>query len=365
MPYLQEPEIGNALRYARSDHSIPIPRPAFDSTLGVVSACRGCHTDRSVAALEQQTRDWYGTLKPHPRAVAALLRAPTVADESDAAELLLVPEEQHAPALVAALAHFAERYLEPDMPSLSNVTRRRLEALGAHADIDVRALALAALHYAAGNTTSVRRVLGERLTSAGGDEWPLRRRWSVVLGFFADQLRARGNLPGAVTVYRKAREIDPTSARVLLNLGIAQNENGDPAAAVQSFRESLTIDPLQPLAHVNMGIALEAQNDLSQAAAAYQRALTLNEREPLAYFNLGNVFVKRDSLDAALRMYQRARELDASIAPAHFMVARILAQRGAVRDALAAVDHGLEFDRSNSDAIALRDQLRQATRLTP
>ena len=362
MPYLQEPEIGTALRYARSDHSIPIPRPAFDSTLGVVSACRGCHTDRSVAALEQHTRDWYGTLKPHAPAVAALLRAPAVADESDAAKLLLVPEEQHAPALVAALAHFAERYLEPDMPSLSNVTRRRLEALGAHADIDVRALALASLHYAAGNTTSVRRDLGERLTSAGGDEWPLRRRWSVVLGFFADQLRARGNLSGAVAVYRKAREIDPTSSRVLLNLGIAQNENGDPAGAVQSFRESLTIDPLQPLAHVNMGIALEAQNDLSQAAAAYQRALALNEREPLAYFNLGNVFVKRDSLDAALRMYQRARELDASISPAHFMVARILAQRGSVREALTAVEHGLEFDRSNADAIALRDQLRQATR---
>ncbi len=358
MPYLQEPEIGNTLRYARSDHSIPIPRPAFDSTLGVVSACRGCHTDRSVAALEQQTREWYGTLKPHPRAVAALLRAPAVGDEGDAAGLLLVPEEQHAPALVAALAHFAERHLEPDMPSLSGAARRRLEALGAHADIDVRALALASLHYAAGNSGPVRRVLAERLTSAGEGEWRLRRRWSVVLGFFADQLRARGNLPAAVTVYRKAQEIDPTSARVLLNLGIAENENGDPAGAIQSFRESLTRDPLQPLAYVNIGIALEAQSDLSQAAAAYRQALTLNEREPLAYFNLGNVFVKRDSLDQALRMYQRARELDASIAPAHFMVARILAQRGAMADAVAAVEHGLEFDRTNTDAIRLRDQLR-------
>src|SRR5574338_452582 len=35
MPYLQQPEIGTAIRYARSDHTIPIPRPAFDSAQGL------------------------------------------------------------------------------------------------------------------------------------------------------------------------------------------------------------------------------------------------------------------------------------------------------------------------------------------
>ena len=31
MPYMQEPEVGTAVRYARSDHAIPIPRPRADS----------------------------------------------------------------------------------------------------------------------------------------------------------------------------------------------------------------------------------------------------------------------------------------------------------------------------------------------
>jgi len=361
MPYLQEPEIGTTLRYARSDHTIPIPRPAFDSTLGVVSACKGCHQDRAAAVLEQQTTTWYGTLKPLPRAVTALISGARVTSEKDAAELLLVPDERHAAALVDGLAHFAERYLEPDMARLSSSARQRLEALAVHPDIDVRAMALASLHYAAGNVPAVHRVLGERLNAVGADEWPLRRRWSVVLGFFADQLRGRGNASAAVGVYRKAREIDPTSARMLLNLGLAQSESGDPAGAVHSFRESLTKDPLQPLAYINMGIALEAQNDLAGAATAYRAALKLNERDPLAHFNLGNVFVKGDDLDQALRMYRRAAELDPSIAVAHFMVARLLAQRGQMPEALKSVEHGLEFDRANAEAIALRDQLRRAS----
>ncbi|MEW5915243.1 MAG: tetratricopeptide repeat protein [Gemmatimonadota bacterium] len=359
MPYLQEAEIGSTLRYARSDHSIAIPRPAFDSTLGVVSACLGCHQARGAAALEQQVANWYGTVKPHPRAITALLRAPAVTDDDAAAKLLLVPDDSHAPALVTALGHYADRHLVPDAP-LATDARRRLEGLSAHADLDVRALALASLHYAAGNSASVRRVLGQRLTSAGAEEWPLRRRWAVVLGFFADRLRARGDLVGAVAVYRKAREVDPSSARVLLNMAIAQNESGDPAGALRSFMESLTHDPLQPLAYVNMGIAYEAQNNLVQAAQAYRRALQLNEREPLAYFNLGNVLVKSDSLEQALAMYERVRTLDPSISQAHFMVARIHAQRRALREALAAVEHGLEFDKTNADAIALRNQLRRA-----
>ncbi|HJU73842.1 MAG TPA: tetratricopeptide repeat protein [Gemmatimonadaceae bacterium] len=360
MPYLQEMEIGTTLRYARSDHSIAIPRPAFDSSLGVVSSCAGCHTDRQVASLEETASDWYGQLKPHPRAVAALLNAADLADIDDAAEQLLVADDRHAAALFAGVAHFAERYLEADMHDLSRGSRRRLEALTIHPDLDVRALALASLHFAAGNSPPVRRVLAERLGRLGADEWPVRRRWAVVLGYFADQLRARANPSAAVAVYRRAREIDPSSARVLLNLGLAQNESGDAAGAILSFTESLTRDPLQPLAHVNMGIAYEAQNDLDRAAAAYERALKLNEREPLAYFNLANVFVKRDDLERALTNYGRAAELDPSIAPAHFMIGRILAQRGAMREALAAVERGLEFDRENTNARALRDQLRRS-----
>jgi tetratricopeptide (TPR) repeat protein len=347
MPYLQEPEVGAALRYARSDHTIPIPRPAFDAALGVVNACAGCHRDRQIADLERQTREWYGELKPHPRAVTALLRADSLQNAAAAAELLLVPDERHTAALVAGLAHYAERYVTGGT---------------SHSDLDVRALALASLHYAGGETSPTRRALRDALTSAGAEEWPLRRRWAVVLGYFADQQRARGQAAAAVATYGKARDVDPSSARVLLNLGIAQNESRDPAGAVQSFRESLALDPSQPLAHVNMGIALEAQNDLARAAQAYQAALRLNKHEPLAHFNLGNVYVKGGDFDAALRMYQRTRELDASLAPAHFMVARILARQGSYAQALAAVDQGLEFDRGNSDALTLREQIRAAAR---
>ena len=60
MPYLQEPEIGRTVRYARSDHTVAIPRPAFDDSLGIGNACGQCHGERTAAALDAQVRAWWG-----------------------------------------------------------------------------------------------------------------------------------------------------------------------------------------------------------------------------------------------------------------------------------------------------------------
>jgi formate-dependent nitrite reductase cytochrome c552 subunit len=71
MPYIQHPELGGAVRYARSDHSIPIPRPAFDSTLGAYQA--GKENIDSVLATEtawlELEADYYGFLAQHIKAI--------------------------------------------------------------------------------------------------------------------------------------------------------------------------------------------------------------------------------------------------------------------------------------------------------
>src|SRR4030095_14204382 len=115
MPYLQQPELGTSIPYARSDHSIAIPRPVMDSAMGVVSACKGCHADKSVSALNSSAQQFYGELKPLPQAVDALARARTGVSRSEAARLLLTPGERHTQALFAGMAWFLDHQLLRDM----------------------------------------------------------------------------------------------------------------------------------------------------------------------------------------------------------------------------------------------------------
>ena len=359
MPYLQQPELGTAIPYARSDHSIAIPRPAADSALGIVGACQGCHADRSASALEQSVRSMYGELKPLPEAVDALNRARAGVPRGAAARLILNPDERHTQALFAGMSWFLEHHLARDMVEMEREVITRLERLARHDDDDVAAMALASLHFARGTEARTRRFLIASLDSLGAREGRIRTRWGVILGYLADRARGLGDATSAVELYRRAREVDPGNARIPLNQGIALNESGNPAAAVDAYNASLAMDGAQPLTLVNLGIALAARNDLPGAIAAYRRALALNPREPLAYFNLAAIYAGQAAADSALVNFLRAAELDPSLAVANFYASRLLLDMGNAREALRQIENGLRIDPSATDAAQMRDQLRQ------
>ncbi|RMD99239.1 MAG: hypothetical protein D6814_05950, partial [Calditrichaeota bacterium] len=75
MPYLQHPSLGKRVKFTRSDHTIPIPRPQFDARLGIENACSKCHPGKSVASLQAKVDYWYGRVKPHKPIVKALFDA--------------------------------------------------------------------------------------------------------------------------------------------------------------------------------------------------------------------------------------------------------------------------------------------------
>ncbi len=361
MPYRQEVGIGTAIQYARADHTISVPRPAFDSTQALTSACRSCHADRSEASLDAQLRTWYGTTAPLDSAVSGAAHARDATGRTDAARQLLVTSSRHPAAVFAGLAKFVEQWLAPDMPELEPDVEGRLRTLARHADGDVRATALAGLHYARGQNAETRRFLAAALAALGAaDDARVRGRWSLVLGFLADSLASHGDPAGAVSTYGKALEVTPRSPRLSLSYGLAKAQTGDLSGAMASYRRSLTVEPRQPLVLVNLGIALQASGDPSAAEQAYRRAIALDPNESLAHFNLGNIHLKRGDLTAAIAEYERATSLDPSLAPGYLYLADAYARIGAVRRALDAVRRAMEFDPGNANARLAETKLLQA-----
>jgi tetratricopeptide (TPR) repeat protein len=364
MPYLQEGDVGTAVRYARSDHTIPVPRPSADAALGIEVACAQCHPGQDAAALERQVRAGWGELKPRRQLVEGLLRARPAPDRSTLIELLVADAGDHDAATFLVLGTLLRDHTSAD-GGVDRELRARLMQLAEHAQPDIAAAALATLHYAAGNERNVRRFLVQRLDSLGDAHGSVRRRWVVLLGFLGDRNRDAGRAADAIVAYEKALELASDDPGVLANLGLAHAAAGDPASAIAVYRRSIAADSTRALTWVNLGTALAAVGDQTGAEQAQLKALQMNPAEPLAAFNLGNLYLRasrpRDAADA----YRRAVQADPALAAAWFNLARALVANGEMEGVAAAVRAGLEFEPGNTSARDFLQQLEGAGSAAP
>jgi len=359
MPYLQHPEVGPQIAFARSDHTIALPRPVFDADLGLESACAKCHQDRSSLELQGQARAWWGELKPHRPAVQGQIDELRARNAAEAGEMLLHPAETDPLVQFQAMSRLLVGYLRPDDPATPQPIVDDLLRLSSGEDLDVRALALASLHWVRGDDPAVRRTLVGALEDAESDE-ALRGRWMLALGFLGDRHRDRGEIARAAAAYRKALELRPDDARVLRARGELHGQAGDIPAAIRDLRRSLEVNPVQPLGWVNLGNALSANGDVTGAREAYREALALNPREALAHFNLGNTYRQANDLEPAVAAYLQAVAADPGLGVAHFELGRayILMERPA--EALPFARRAVEFRPNHAPSLAMLRDLEQA-----
>ena len=350
MPYLQHPGVGEAVPFARSDHTIPVPRPQLDARLGIVSACRGCHTDRSEIRLQAQVDEWWGETKPLDPVSAGLLAVTDATGAELAARLLLHPDEPGAMARFQGLARFVSGWVRPG-GGLGREAEERVNRLAASSDPDLRALALATLH-AAGSTSDAGAA-----AAASGESLAVRRRWVMILGLLSNGALGTGDVEAAEDLLLKAQTVLPGDAVVLHALGSLHHGNGDYARAITAFTESLAADPAQPSVHVNLGMAHAAAGDAARAIREYERALSLNPNEALAYLNLGNIHVRGGDLASAIRSYERAVAVGPELPRPRLHLAIALARSGQIDEALPHARLAVELSPGDQAARATLAQL--------
>lgn len=356
MPYLQESSVGSHIRYARSDHTIPIPRPAYDTRLGIENACQKCHRDRTPQQLEAQVTTWYGTLKPHAPAVAALLAGDSASDGPTAARTILGAPANDPMAEVAGLARVIRR--STTLGELDEETIERLQRRAESTDPDVQALALATLHLIRGADPKVRRFLAGALRGLGPKDSAIRDRWAWILRVRGDAALTTGDYESALGAYRKSREVAPNDPAVWRSLGVAYTRQRDYGKAIEHFRHSLDLRPSQPQVLIDLGFAFMQQGSLDSATTAYRKAIAINPWEPGAYANLGITYLRAGALGRAVEALERAVELNPGLADAHFALASAYAQLGERARAEATLEQGLEFDPHNEAARRMLEAVR-------
>lgn len=276
MPYLQHRGIGTHLRFARSDHTVSIPRPAFDAGLGLEGACKQCHRSKPVAWLQEAAERWYGPMKPHNGAVMRLLEAGQLQDRAAVVFRLLFEEEDHPLARMMGLSRFVRDHLPPPGGVLPPEVPGKLKRLSRSRDLDIRGLALAALDLCCGQDREVASFLSGRLSKLESPADPVRLRWALALDFLGSLHAIRGDYTTAILAYRKAHAVNPEDPAVLVNLGHAHLRRGELPEAVDAYREAIRLAPEDISIYVSLARAHLIQGNRAGARRILEAGLKRN-----------------------------------------------------------------------------------------
>ncbi len=293
MPFLQHRGLGDQLRFARSDHTIPVPRPGLESAYGIENACQQCHENRSIDWIKKEIDRLWGPTKPLNAVVDNLLAADSVNGRLDLARLLLKTDQSHPIAEFTNLGKFVRGQLRPDMGNLEPEIIDLLKKLGKHRDQDLRALALSALHLSRGNDPAVRDFLVRSLASGDSAGLGLRDRWTLMIDYFGGVYASEGRHDVAIKAYNKALAITPEDAVTLGNLA-------------RSY---------------------EATNNLAGAITAYQRAINHNPQDASLYFKCGRLYALNNQIPKAIESIEQGLRYDPQNAEAMRVLQQLKARR--------------------------------------
>ena len=273
MPFLQHQGVGQHFTFARSDHSIPIPRPAFDEQLGIENACQKCHGDKDLAWQEAKIYEWYGNIKPHNGVVAGLVRSRDNPDPEFTQDLLLAPEANHPMAQMRGLATFVRRFVRPGRSFSNTETIAKLQAFARHENLDLKALGLMALHVGYSDRPEVRGFLDQQRAGFGTNRLATEARWAIAAEALGSALAQNNDLSSAITCLQQSLEIQPRNVAAMSNLALAYLHSGNVAEAIATLRKAIVASPMTANLYFQLGQLHAQQNEIPLAIESVEKGL--------------------------------------------------------------------------------------------
>ena len=116
----------------------------------------------------------------------------------------------------------------------------------------------------------------------------------------------------AEAAFRRAVEVDPTSAAALSKLGVALIRQRRMGEAEQAFARAVGVDPKHAPAWSNLGNVYQEAGRTDEALAAYQRAIAADPDYWLAYENLAALYKKLGRTSEQIAAQKKATRLKLS-----------------------------------------------------
>ena len=159
----------------------------------------------------------------------------------------------------------------------------------------------------------------------------------------AIELMTKNQFGEAITVWRKALEVDPGDGKAHLNLGYSLGQTGHPREALAEYRKACEFNPDDPIAFADFALALAQDGKLDEAISNYRKSLALDAANAGVQADLGAMLSQKGEAAEGLEHLQKAVALKPESAAVRNKLANALSQAGRFSDAISQLQKSIEI----------------------
>lgn len=161
----------------------------------------------------------------------------------------------------------------------------------------------------------------------------------------------KGQINNAINEYMIALNINPSDAKTHNNLGNAYSDNGRTSMAVSEYMDAISLDPNFVDAYRNLAIAYCTQERFTLAVLKLNDAVDLDPDNANIYNQLGEVYLKMGKYSESIKQYQKAINIKSDMTEPYYGLALCYNKVGKISDEIAAYQKVLSLQPDNYAAM--------------
>jgi Flp pilus assembly protein TadD len=181
----------------------------------------------------------------------------------------------------------------------------------------------------------------------------------------AIDLMTKNQFGEAITVWRKALEVDPGDGKAHLNLGYSLGQTGHPREALAEFRKACDLSPDDPIAFADLALALVQDGKPAEAIANYRKSLALDAANAGVQADLGAMLSEKGETAEGLEHLVKAVALKPGSAAVQSKLAAAFLKTGQTVEATAHLAKAVALAPDSTEfRFGLANALAQAGRFS-
>ncbi len=157
----------------------------------------------------------------------------------------------------------------------------------------------------------------------------------------------QGNIPAAITAFKRVLQFSPKHPDALHLLGIAYRSSGDTAEAVKLVKRAVKAQPKNAHYHHSLGLIQAERGKDREALLALRKAVTLSQGDSALHNDLGSFLSQRNRTEESIPEYRKAIRKDPSNIKALINLGHDLLKTGELEEARQSYERAVATDAGN------------------